>query len=205
MPTWIIIALIVIAILVLGKLVFAFSLVSVFPITQGAMFHPSARIRVRTFLDHVPMKAGELLVDVGCGDGRVLRAASQRYGVRALGFEVNPIAYTLARIRTLGMEGVDVRLGNFWKANVADADVVFCYLFPDVMERLAGKLERELRPGTRVVSCNFPFPGWRHREVIYPESSLHADPIYIYQLPDVSIQQARNHTHTAGQPRLRNT
>ena len=205
MSTWIIIALIIIGILVVGKLLFAFALVSVFPITQGAMFHPSARIRVRTFLDHVPMKAGELLIDVGCGDGRVLRAAQQRYGVRALGFEVNPIAYALARIRTFGMEGVYVRLGNFWKANVGDADVVFCYLFPDVMERLAGKLAAELRPGTRVVSCNFPFPGWRHREVVYPESSLYADPIYIYQLPDVSIQQADSRTHTPGQPQLRNT
>jgi SAM-dependent methyltransferase len=183
MPTWIIILLTVMGILIVCKLLFAFSLVSVFPITQGAMFHPSARVRVRTFLDHVPMKAGDLLVDIGCGDGRVLRAAKRRYGVRALGFEVNPLAYALARLCTIGMEGIEVRLRNFWNVDIGDADVVFCYLFPDVMGRLAQKLVRELRPGTRVISCNFPLPGWRHRELLYPESSLHADPIYLYQIP----------------------
>ena len=183
MPSWIIIAFIIIGSLVALKLLFAFSLVSVFPITQGAMFHPSARVRVRTFLDHVPMEAGDLLVDIGCGDGRVLREAKRRYGIRALGFEVNPVAYTLARLCTLRMEGIEIRWRNFWYVNIRDADVVFCYLFPDVMGRLAGKLETELRPGTRVISCNFPLPGWRHSEVLYPESSLHGDPIYCYHFP----------------------
>jgi SAM-dependent methyltransferase len=168
------------------------------------MFHPSARVRVRTFLDHVPMKAGDLLVDIGCGDGRVLREAKRRYGVRALGFEVNPLAYILARLRTIGMQGIEVRLRNFWNVNVGDADVVFCYLFPDVMGRLAHKLERELRPGTRVVSCNFPLPGWRHSELFYPESSLHADPIYLYRFPAVSLRPGDSCTCNPERPRARN-
>ncbi|MEN6320364.1 MAG: class I SAM-dependent methyltransferase [Syntrophaceae bacterium] len=184
MPSWIIAAFVILGILIVLKMMLAFSLVSVYPITQGAMFHPSARIRVRTFLDYVPMKANELLVDIGCGDGRVLRAAARRYGVRALGFEVNPLAYMLAKIRTVTLEGVKVRMHNFWTVNIGDADVVFCYLFPDVMSRLAGKLESELRPGTRVVSCNFSLPGWRHSEVLYPESNLHGDPIYLYHFPE---------------------
>lgn len=184
MPSWIIIALIILGILVILKLTLAFSLISVYPITQGAMFHPSARIRVRTFLDHVPMKANELLVDIGCGDGRVLREAVRRYGVRALGFEVNPLAYLLAQIRTIALKGIEVKMRNFWKTDIRAADVVFCYLFPDVMERLAGKLEAELRPGTRVVSCNFSLPGWRHSEVLYPQSNLHGDPIYLYHFPE---------------------
>ena len=184
MSTWIIIVFIIIGIFVALKLLLAFSLVSVFPITQGAMFHPSANVRVRTFLDHVPMKAGDLLIDIGCGDGRVLREARRRYGIRALGFEVNPLAYILARLRTLGMGGVEIRWRNFWNVNIRDADVVFCYLFPDVMERLAQKLESELRPGTCVISCNFALPGWRHYNVLYPASSLNGDPIYCYRFPE---------------------
>jgi SAM-dependent methyltransferase len=204
MPTWIIILLAVMGILIICKLLFAFSLVSVFPITQGAMFHPSARVRVRTFLDHVPMKAGELLVDIGCGDGRVLREAKRRYGVRALGFEVNPLAYAMARLRTIGTEGIEVRLRNFWNVDIGDADVVFCYLFPDVMGRLAQKLVRELRPGTRVISCNFPLPGWEHRELLFPESSLHADPIYLYQIPAVSLRPSESCMYNPERPRVRN-
>ena len=205
MPTWIIILLAVMGILIVCKLLFAFSLVSVFPITQGAMFHPSARVRVRTALDHVPMKAGDLLVDIGCGDGRVLREAKRRYGVRALGFEVNPLAYVLARLGAIGMEGIEVRLTNFWNVDIGDADVVFCYLFPDVMARLARKLLRELRPGTLVISCNFPLPGWRHRELLYPESSLHADPIYLYQIPAVSLSPSDSCMCNSEQPRVRNS
>ena len=182
MPAWIFMVLVLLGSLVILKLLLALSIVSVLPVTQGAMFHPSAKIRVKTFLDYVPMTAKELLIDIGCGDGRVLREARRRYGVRVLGIEVNPLIYLLARIRNLGMKGVEVRWCNFWKVNLKDADVVFCYLFPDVMKNLAEKLESELRPGTRVISCNFPLPGWSHTAVFYPESSLHGDPIYFYRL-----------------------
>lgn len=67
--------------------------------------------------------------------------------------------------------------------NLGKADVVFCYLFPDVMTNLAEKLAAELRPGTRVISCNFPFPGWNHTAVVRPDSFLHGDPIYLYRFP----------------------
>ncbi len=183
MPTWVLAVVIVLGGLIALKLLFTLSIVTVFPITHGAMFHPSASIRVKTFLDHVPMKPGDLLVDIGCGDGRVLRGAGRRYGVRAVGFEVNPVAYALARLRTLGMKKVEIRYGDFWKADIREADVLFCYLFPDVMGRVADKLAEELRPGVRVASCNFPLPGWQPLEVVRPDSSLHGDPIYLYRAP----------------------
>jgi SAM-dependent methyltransferase len=184
MPAWVFIALFIIGGLIAAKLLLTASIVTVFPITRGAMFHPSASVRVKTVLDRVPMAPGELLVDIGCGDGRVLCGARRRYGVRALGFEVNPLAYVMARLRTLGMSGVEVRCADFWKAGLDGADVVFCYLFPDVMKRLAEKLAAELRPGTRVVSCNFPLPGWTPQEILRPDSSLHGDPIYLYRYPE---------------------
>ncbi len=184
MPAWVVIALVIIATVFAVTLLLSFSIVVVHPITKGAMFHPSARIRVRTFLDNVPMEEGKLLVDVGCGDGRVLRGARERYNVRALGFEINPLAYLLARLRTVGKREITVRYGNFWKVNLGDADLVFCYLFPDVMKKLGQKLEGELRPGCRIVSCNFPFPGWKYDRIVCPDSSLYGDPIYLYRFPE---------------------
>ena len=181
---WIFVVLIVMGVLFAIKLLYVLATVSAHPITQGAMFVPTANIRVTTFLDAVPMRSGDLLVDIGCGDGRVLRAARRRYGVRALGFEVNLLAYLIARVRSLGIEGIQIRLRNFWKVHLGDANVVFCYLFPDVMRRLAKKLEAELYTGTQVVSCNFPIPGWKPLEVLFPDSSLHNDPIYVYRFPE---------------------
>ncbi len=184
MEPWIIAVLAIIALLVGAKIVLATSVVSVLPLTRGAMFHPSAHIRVRTFLDAMPMSPGELLIDIGCGDARVLRGAHKRYGVRAVGFEVNPLAYALARLKTLFLRGVDIRMSNFWKVDIGEGDIIFCYLFPDVMKDLRTKLESELRKGARVVSCNFPIPGWTALDIRYPDSSLNNDPIYFYRFPD---------------------
>jgi SAM-dependent methyltransferase len=184
MPAWVVIALTLIAIIFVVTFLLSFSIVVVHPITRGAMFHPSARIRVKTFLDNVPMKEGELLIDPGCGDGRVLSEARKRYNVRAFGFEINPLAYLLARLRTCGKKDIRVGFKNFWKVKFSDADLVFCYLFPDVMKRLEQKLEGELQPGCRIVSCNFPFPGWKYERIVRPDSSLYGDPIYLYRFPE---------------------
>jgi len=184
MTNWVLVILIVLGFIFIIKMVVVISIISVLRITQGAMFHPSAFIRVKTFLDATPMHANELLIDIGCGDGRVLREAWKRYGVRALGYEVNPMAYFLARLRNFFAAGVKISYKNFWKEDISAADVIFCYLFPDVMEKLAQKLKQELRPGTRVVSCNFRLPGWTHYTELNPDSFFHNGPIYFYHVPD---------------------
>jgi hypothetical protein len=166
------------------KVCYVLATAGVLPFTQGALFTSTAEVRIRSFLDAVPMNDKELLVDLGCGDGRVLRAARNRYGVMARGYEVNALAYCVARILSFRAKGVRIRCKNFWSVSFRDADVVFCYLFPDVMKRLATKLEAELLPGARVASCNFSIPGWSPLAVIRPDSVRHGDPIYVYRMPD---------------------
>jgi SAM-dependent methyltransferase len=183
MPVWILIFLAVAGLLFVVKVLYVLAAGWTLPKTRGALFVSTASARIRSFLDAVPMKPGDRFVDLGCGDGRVLRAASRRYSVRAIGYEVNPLAYGTARLLSLGMSGVRVRWGNFWEKDLADADVVFCYLFPDVMKRLSTKLRQELGPGTRVISCNFSLPGWHPEKILHPDSLRHGDPIYVYQLP----------------------
>ena len=184
MPTWLFITFAVIATLIVLKLLHAAAIVAVHPVTQGAMYTSTARVKIRKALDAVDMKPGVLFIDVGCGDGRVLREAAQRYGVLGLGYEINPIAYLKARLLTVGRRGIEIRYRNFWKADLGGADVVSCYLFPDVMRRLGEKLSRELSAGARVISFNFPIPGWKPQSTIRASSKLHNDPIYIYRIPD---------------------
>ncbi len=171
----------VVAIATVAVLLVSLSIIVVSPVTRGAMFHPSARIRVKTALDNLPMREDQYLVDVGCGDGRVIREAAKRSGVRCRGYEINPLLFAIAWLLSLGRRGVSVRCRNFWNEDLGEADVVFCYLFPDVMPRLAKKLEKELRPGARVVSCNFPLPGWRPVKTVRPSATMHDDPIYFYE------------------------
>lgn len=188
--------LVVVGGLFLCKVFYVFATAGALPLTQGALFTSTASLRIASFLDAVSMHHKELFVDLGCGDGRVLREARRRYGVRAIGFEVNMLAYCVARVLTFRMKGVDIRCKDFWSASLEDADVVFCYLFPDVMKRLAVKLEAELRPGARVVSCNFSVPGWRPVAAIRPESARHGDPIYLYRIPDSCPCRETGHMQT---------
>jgi len=163
------------------KMIYALSVALVLPVTRGALYVSTSRKRIGAFLNAVPMQAGQVLMDLGCGDGRVLRSVRNRYGVRAIGYELNLMAYTKARLLCLGMKGIEIRLQNFWKIDLSEADVIFCYLYPDVLQDLCVKLGKELKPGAVVVSCNFALPQWRPDRVLRPEHSLHNDPIYIYK------------------------
>ncbi|UCG13014.1 MAG: class I SAM-dependent methyltransferase [Deltaproteobacteria bacterium] len=164
------------------KIAYVVSTALVLPTTQGALYVSTSRVRVLAFLDAVPMQEGQLLVDLGCGDGRVLRAARKRYGVRGLGYELNLLAYLKAQLLCLGSKGIEIRRRNFWTADLSEADTIFCYLFPDVMKKLSAKLKFDLKPGAVVVSCNFVLPGFNPDLVLRPGNSLDRDPIYVYQL-----------------------
>ena len=172
-----------------AKMAYVVSTALVLPATRGALYVSTSRARIDAALDAVPMTADQLLVDLGCGDGRVLRRATDRYGVRAVGYELNPMAYLRARLRCMGNRRLSVVHANFWQVDIAGADVVFCYLFPDVMARLAGKLHAEAKTGLQVVSFNFPVPGIGPGRVMRPTGALNNDPIFIYRIepqPDIS-------------------
>ncbi|MFC1883210.1 class I SAM-dependent methyltransferase [Thermodesulfobacteriota bacterium] len=185
METWIAVFLTGAGFLFIAKLVYVISAGSVLSKTKGALFVSTPGTMVKAFLDNVPMGPDDLLVDLGCGDGRVLRAAKKRYKVRTLGIEINPLAFLLGKILSIFVNGVVIRRGDFWKHDVSDATVIFCYLFPDVLVQLSEKLKRELRPGTVVASCNFPIAGWDTSMVIPARKDLNGDPLYIYRLPDI--------------------
>jgi trans-aconitate methyltransferase len=182
MYTWILIFLVVAALFFVLKLAYVLCTALVLPFTRGALYVSTSRTRISAVMDAVPMQPGQLLVDIGCGDGRVLRKVRKRYGARALGYELNFLAYLKAKILCFRLRNVEVKWRNFWTADLSEADVVFCYLFPDVMSDLATKFKANLKPGTVVVSCNFHLPGFIPEKVLRPGNSLHNSPIYIYRL-----------------------
>ncbi|MGD9055415.1 MAG: class I SAM-dependent methyltransferase [Desulfobacterales bacterium] len=182
MAAWIWIFIILAGGLFALKIIYVLSVALVLPITQGALYVSTSRAKIGAFIDAVPMTADQKLVDLGCGDGRVLREAQKRYGVRTVGYEINPLAYLKARFFSFGSNKIKIKRQNFWEADLSDADVVFCYLYPDVMKRLAAKLLAGLKPGAIIVSSNFPLPGFVPSKILKLERSLHSDPIFIYHL-----------------------
>ena len=184
MPIWIWIFILLAGGLFGLKMTYILCTALALPATQGALYVSTTRTRIAAFLAAVPMKKGQTLVDLGCGDGRVLRRANKKYQVRAIGYEINLLAYIKAQVLSIGRKYVAIRRKNFWTQNLADADIVFCYLYPDVMQKLSVKLSAELKPGTLVVSCNFSLPGFQPSKVLRPKGDLHNDPVYIYQVLD---------------------
>jgi hypothetical protein len=149
--------------------------------TGGALYVSSSRKRIRAAVAAVPTKQMNLVVDLGCGDGRVLRTVSKTSGATCIGYEINLLAWAKAKLLCLAFTNIHIHRKNFRVADLSGADVVFCYLFPDVMPGLAEKLSAELKPGAAIVSFNFPLPGFSPQTVLHPDGSLHSDPIYIYQ------------------------
>lgn len=116
---------------------------------------------VRHMIELAELKGNETVYDLGCGDARILITAKRKYpGIRAIGYELPLGIYFLAKCKVwLSRLPVDVRMQDFRKADMGDADVLFLYLVPEVFSSLERKFERELRPGTRVISHGFEFPG----------------------------------------------
>jgi precorrin-6B methylase 2 len=103
-------------------------------------------------------RRGDVLYDLGCGDGRIVVAAARRYGVRAVGIEIDPKLVLRARenARRNGVAHlVEIRQVDLFEANLGDATVVTMYLLPRLNAALEPKLAR-LRPGARVLSHSFP-------------------------------------------------
>ena len=163
------------------KLLYTLSVALALPVTRGALYVSTSRRRVEIFAKAVAMQPGQVMMDLGCGDGRVLRCIHRRYGVKAVGYERNPLAYINARLLCLGRRGITVRFRDFRKADLSGADVVFCYLFPDALQDLADKLDAELKPGATVVSANFALPKWRPERILRSDRSLREDPLYVYR------------------------
>lgn len=104
------------------------------------------------------IQRGETAYDLGCGDGRLVRAAA-REGAHATGIEASLLTFLLAWIWSLPVRGARIRFGDLWKGNYRDADVVFCYLLVAGMQRFEKEIWPTLKPGTRVVSNTFRMKG----------------------------------------------
>jgi SAM-dependent methyltransferase len=129
----------------------------------GAPFVPSSNKTAASMIFLARIKPGMKVYDLGSGDGRLLFLAAKK-GAKAVGYELNPIlAYytSLRAVFSSCRKNITVHCKNFWNADIADADVIFVYLLPWYMEKLAEKLRKQTKKGTLIVSNSFIFPHWK--------------------------------------------
>lgn len=130
---------------------------------RAAPYVPTRQRDVERLLQLANIQRNDIVYDLGAGDGRFVITAAQRYGVRAVGYEISVLPYlvSLLRIRLSGVRALaSMRFQDFYRQPLHEASVVVCFLTPGAMARLAPKFQRELRPGTRVLSYAFAIAGW---------------------------------------------
>ena len=123
----------------------------------GAPWVPTFRKDIHALLDDCGLKKSGKLIELGCGDGRLVKAAAKR-GIQVTGYEINPLLFLFAWARNLGYPNAHVRLGNFWNKDWSQADAVITFLIPRSMGKIEAKAEKELKPDSRLISYVFPLP-----------------------------------------------
>lgn len=155
---------------------------TIIAMVSGAPFVPTPMARVKKMIALAKIKPGDKVYDIGCGDGRMVYVAANDYGAKAVGLELSPLVYFLAKIRKFFWRSkAQIHFTDFRYKNLSDADVIVCYLLPESLARLQPKLEAELKKGARVVSYAFQIGTWQptHREERDEKENL--APIWVYE------------------------
>jgi Mycolic acid cyclopropane synthetase len=154
---------------------------------QLAPFDPTPQEVVDRMLALGGIKPGDLLYDLGSGDGRVLIAAAKKYRIKAVGFEVDPGLVKLARekIKQENLEQLlEVRHQDFMTADLSSASVVTLYLSHDGNQALKPMLLRQLQPGARIISYTFDMGDWPPKITeSYRDGAGDVHTLYYWEVP----------------------
>ncbi len=141
---------------------------------SAAPWVPTRKFDVEALLNDAKITKGIHYVELGCGDGRLVKASARR-GAKAVGYELNPLLFIVAWVSTLNTPNAKIVFKNFWNVDLSKADVVMAFIMPRTLPRLDNKLAQELKPSAILVSYIFPVEG---RKAIKRGKSWH---IYRYK------------------------
>ena len=143
---------------------------------------PTSQETVEEMLKLAGVKPGDVVYDLGCGDGRIVITAAAKFGATGVGVDLNPerIKEANANAEAAGVsDKVKFVVGDLFEFDFSEADVVAMYLLPSVNLQLRPKLQKELKPGSRIVSHDFDMDDWK------PEKTVRVgthDTIYLWTI-----------------------
>ena len=127
------------------------------------LYVPTEQLVAEKMLEMAKVTKDDIVYDLGCGDGRIVVTAAKKYGAKGVGIDINPTRIDESRetMRQAGVtsEQVEIRLGDALKVDDLDkATVIMLYMLPKFMKELEPQIQTRLKPGTRVVAHDYPFP-----------------------------------------------
>jgi precorrin-6B methylase 2 len=144
---------------------------------------PTKKRVMEEIIKQAKLKEGQNFYDLGCGDGRVLIEAEKEAKVNAVGYEIAPLVYIFAIIRKIvNRSKAKIKFKNFFNDNLGKADVIFCYLMPKELKKLAVKIKKECKKGTHIISNTFHIEGLEPVKVIPKNEKTKIPTLYFYQI-----------------------
>jgi SAM-dependent methyltransferase len=171
---------IIVFLIFIGCLSFiSYLVVVMFGVVAGAPFIPSDKKTLKRMLEVIDIKPGTVTYDLGSGDGRFVFELA-KLGADSRGIEISPFVYCYARIRQfIFSAGGKLIRANVYNVDLSEADIIFTYLLPKMMDKIEPKLIRELKPGTLLVSHGFKFSNRQPIKSFSRQNGLGS--VYIYQ------------------------
>ena len=161
---------------------FIYSTLALYSSFMGSAYVPTKNKEVDAVLKEARLKKGQIFMDLGCGDGRVVRQAVKNFKVKGIGIDINPILILICRIKAhfSGLIGVKFSVENIMNADFSRADVIYIFLMPKFIEKLAPKLKSQTKKGALIISHGFKIIAFNKKLV----KTIHhlPFPTYFYKL-----------------------
>jgi tRNA G37 N-methylase Trm5 len=156
------------------------------PRDPDVIYVPTPDEVVDKMLTLADVRPGEVVYDLGCGDGRIPVRAAKKYGVKAWGFDINPVRVkeSLENVEKNSVKSlVTIKLQDIFELDLSKADVITLYLLPQLNVKLIPQLDK-LKPGCRIVSHDFNMEGVRpKRELTYTPSGGREHRVFLWVTP----------------------
>ncbi|MBI2051254.1 class I SAM-dependent methyltransferase [Candidatus Roizmanbacteria bacterium] len=153
----------------------------IFSSLMGAPYVPTKNDEIQAILKEADLKKDHLFLELGCGDGRVVRTAVKHYHVRGVGVDINPLLVGLARFKARKIQShLEFRTSHLMDTGIRNFDVIYLFLMPDLLQKLGSKLKAETKKGTLIISHGFRLEGFEKN--LYKTLMRNPFPTYYYRL-----------------------